>query len=832
MVVICDKPYSKDSEVKYTEYFNRFEHSLSDFQKYSIEAIVEGHHSLVTAHTGSGKSLPAEFAIQYFTEKGKKVIYTSPIKALSNQKYYDFIQKYPSISFGLITGDIKVNPDAQVLIMTTEILMNKLFQNEKHKPSLLDFEMDIQNDLASVIFDEIHYINDDSRGYVWEQTILMLPPHIQMVMLSATIDSPEKFAKWCERGVSDKHVYLSTNMVRVVPLIHYGYLLTNESVFKKIRDKTTQQMIREKTNTLIELKSENGKFIETGYHELKKIKDLFEQNQIFVKRSHLLNQLAKTLCEKEMLPAIAFVFSRKNVELCASEITVPLLEFDSKVPYIVRRECEQIVRKLPNYEEYLRLPEYNRLVDLLEKGVGIHHSGMIPILREIVELMISKKYIKLLFATESFAIGLNCPIRTAIFTNLSKYDGNQHRYLLPHEYNQASGRAGRRGIDTIGHVVHCNNLFNFPYVSEYRDILCGSPQTLVSKFHISFSVVLKLLQNGSTKLSEFVSFVGKSMFQGELCLLKEQQKLKIERMEKELSIKKESIQYIRTPIDVCDEYILLKNQVSMLHNKKRKEIERKITALEQQYKTIEKDSASTTSFIEFKNSLLKEGEILLGYDSYIKKNITDICGVLSCNGFIKTDMGQENHPLYELTKFGKIACGFLEVHPLVFTECFTKWGYLENFTPKQIVGLLSCFTDLKIKEDLRSCVPTTKDEYLKTHISQLKDIFDKYCDLENENGLKTGFDYHDCLVYDIIDMSQEWCDCSCETECKLFIQDSLAVKEISIGDFTKAILKISNITRELICVCENNDFVDLNYKLSQIDGMILKYIATTQSLYL
>ena len=201
MVRICRNQYQDDS--KYGCYFESYPYPLSDFQKYAIEAIVEGHHVLVTAHTGSGKTLPAEFAIEHFVKNGKRVIYTSPIKALSNQKYSEFSRKYPHISFGLMTGDIKINPDADVLIMTTEILMNALFlqtQNvdmKTERASALQFQIDINADLACVVFDEVHYINDADRGQTWEKTILMLPKQIQMVMLSATIDNPAKFATWC-----------------------------------------------------------------------------------------------------------------------------------------------------------------------------------------------------------------------------------------------------------------------------------------------------------------------------------------------------------------------------------------------------------------------------------------------------------------------------------------------------------------------------------------------------------------------------------------------------------------------------------------------------------
>ena len=463
MVKICCEKYPDNTE--YECFFNQYNFSLSDFQKYAIEAIVKGQHVLVTAHTGSGKTLPAEFALNWFVEKGKKLIYTSPIKALSNQKYSEFCRKYPHISFGLMTGDIKINPDADVLIMTTEILMNYLFIqtiNEEHVDNSLDFNIDIYNELGCVVFDEVHYINDADRGQTWEKTILMLPKHIQMIMLSATIDSPEKFAKWAERDDNSKEVYLATTHKRVVPLTHYGYLTINESAVKLIKDKQTEKEVRSNIHRLIKLQDDKGKFNDDGYDVLYKMGKLYNERSVYVKRKHVLNNLAMYLRDNDMLPAIAFVFSRKLVEICASEVTVSLLEDDSKVPYTVRKECEQIIRKLPNFKEYLELPEYETLVRLLEKGIGIHHSGMIPILREIVEIMISKKNIKLLFATESFAIGLDCPIKTAVFTNIVKFDGRSERLLLPHEYTQMAGRAGRRGIDTIGHVVHCNNLFHLP----------------------------------------------------------------------------------------------------------------------------------------------------------------------------------------------------------------------------------------------------------------------------------------------------------------------------------------------------------------------------------
>jgi superfamily II RNA helicase len=820
------------TETNYDEHFNLFTYTLSDFQKQSIQAIVDGNHSLVTAHTGSGKSLPAEFAIQFFTKQGKKVIYTSPIKALSNQKYYEFVNKYPHISFGIMTGDIKINPEAQVVIMTTEILMNSLFVGPI--PGL-----------ACVVFDEIHYINDAERGKVWEQSILMLPKDVQMVMLSGTIDSPEKFAAWCERGDSTRKVILSSTHSRIVPLVHYGYLCTTDSAIKRHKDKAIQKKIQDSTGKLIQLKSENGAFNEAGYKEIKATKELMSDDH--QKRQHVMNSLMLQLRDKDMLPAIAFVFSRKQAEVMAGEITVPLLEFDSKVAYTVRKECEQIVRKLPNYAEYLALPEYNRLVSLLEKGIGVHHSGMIPVLREIVEFMILKKYIKLLFATESFAIGLNCPIRSAIFSSLTKFDGSHMRYLLPHEYNQAASRCGRRGLDTIGHVIHCNNLFDMPTSNEYKEILCGKPQTLVSKFRISFPVVLNLMRNNKCEFSDFVDFVNKSMCKGEIAKTLVGEREYVEKLKTDIEVAERGLKGIQTPIETCNRYLYLKDFAPTVANKKRKDAEREIS----QILSDNRNCMLEADQVKKRNALVCEMESGQSYiehlETYIPRNVKTICDILVERGFIYAGAAAPRTPPADqdilsestvcggfqggaaplsFTTKGQIAAGIAEMHPLVASDCFQSWSQL---TPKQLVGLLSCFTDVKIDQDQKASVPITTDATLKRHINEVVNAFHLYEDLECARKTDPAYDYSNPVIYDMTDLMMEWCDFTDDVQCKVFIQDKLLC---SVGDFTKAILKISAIAKEFTAVCEQMGMVDFQHKLSHIDGMILKYVATSQSLYL
>lgn len=833
MVKLCNQPYPNNP--KYTNYFGLFPYPLSDFQKYAIEAIVEEQHVLITAHTGSGKTLPAEFALNFFHEKGKKVIYTSPIKALSNQKFYEFTNKYPHIQFGLMTGDIKTNPNADVLIMTTEILMNYLFNmssDETSSNDLLNFQININTELACVVFDEVHYINDEDRGHVWEQTILMLPPHIQMVMLSATIDAPERFAYWCETCKTPdpsslpKHVYLASTNHRVVPLTHYGYVASTEALFKTTKNKELEQKLRNTANKIIKIQTDKGQYLEEGYKEIQGLLEIMENKDLKMKRKFVLNNLATMMKTNEMLPAIMFVFSRKQVEICAKEITTSLLEDDSKVPYIVKRECDQIIRKLPNYNEYLNLPEYIELTKLLENGVGIHHSGMIPILREIVELMISKGYIKMLFATESFAIGLDCPIRTSVFMNLSKFDGSGERYLLPHEYTQMAGRAGRRGIDTIGYVVHCNNLFPLPSQFEYKNLLCGKPQTLTSKFNISYSMILNLLKRGiSAKFEEFAS---KSMIDHEIQKQTTNQNKLLNDLRKQIEQKQIHIQNMRTPIDICAKYLDGITNLPKLVNKKRKEKEREMKIIEDNHKYIRDDVASYKSFVNIQEQLAKENKVLVSSENYIKDQTQLILDVLLQKEFVT-----KIEDTYVLTHLGKIASNMAETHPLIMSELIVEWDYMASFSPYQIIGLLSCFCDVKVQEEKKNMEPKTKDEFLKYRIQEVMKKRDDYQDIEIERQIFSGSKYQQILNYDLIDSMITWAKtCNDEYTCKTFLQNTITIeKGISIGDFTRACLKISALTKELMLVGELLGQTEWTHKLSQIDGLVLKYISTTQSLY-
>jgi len=842
MVKVCASTYPKKDEIKYAEHFEKYSFPLSSFQKYALEAIVEGHHILVTAHTGSGKTLPAEFAIEHFVAKGKKVIYTSPIKALSNQKYYEFREKFPGISFGILTGDIKSNPEADVLIMTTEILQNTLYK-KKHKAtqmlsadgvqtnfaSLAMFDMDIDAELGAVVFDEVHYINDQDRGKVWEQTIMMLPLHIQMVMLSATLDAPEKFALWCEtRGLRNKveeseskTVYLTTTYERVVPLTHYSFITTTQGVFKAIKDKELEKQIREITNKPFVIQTAKGVFDEVHYHKMNKMLKLFESKNVFTKRSHVINQVCKYMVENEMLPAICFVLSRKQLEICAKEVTVPLLEFDSKVGYIARRECEQIIRRLPNYEEYLQLPEYNELVALLEKGIAIHHAGIMPVLREMVELLFAKGFVKLLFATETFAVGINMPTKTVVFTDINKFDGNGMRILHSHEFTQMAGRAGRRGIDTVGNVIHLNNLFKNMELTSYKTMMQGKPQKLVSKFKISYNLLLNLIDIGD---QDFLKFVQRSMIQEDIELELGAQYYKITEKEREIEMLDTSMQHLRTPQEVVQRYIYCVESRKTAVNKKRKELDREAQSIQENNKNVDSDVRTVAKYNEKCDELEKMRQSFHSTEQFLGSNVATILEFLEKDGFIT----KEEDSSYKLSVRGFIATHLREIHCLVFAKLLEE-NKFDILDAKQLIGIFSCFTNVTVADEQKSLAPAYTNRDLQEIMGRVASLYDYYQDFETLKQVNTGIDYE--MHYDLIDYTIAWAECESAPECKLVLQKLEKEKGVFLGEFVKAILKINNIASEMEKIAESIGNISLLSKLREIPSLTQKFVATNQSLY-
>ena len=772
-------------------------------------------------------------------EERKKVIYASPIKALSNQKLHDMREKYPDISIGLLTGDVKDNPEADVLIMTTEILRNTLFNKQIAETTgtqmPLSFDIDIENELGGVVFDEVHYINDEDRGSVWEQSILLLPPHIQLLMLSATIDSPENFADWIEKeknkqaiskNIPEKKMILAPTYKRVVPLTHYMWISAHQSVFKKVRNTEYSRPFKDFTNKLVPIKTPDGTFHLDNFNGVTKIKNYYWDNNVYVKRYYVLNGIVKYLKENDMLPAICFVFSRRHVELAAKEIQSCLFNDDETQPNTVEKECKKILMsKFPNYKEYLGLPEFNEIVSLLKKGVAIHHAGMLPVLREMIELLFDRGYVKLLFATETFSVGINMPTKTVLFSSLQKWDGTGKRDLLPHEYTQMAGRAGRRGLDKIGHVIHCNNLFDCGYAHEYKKILCGVPQTLVSKFKINYSVVLNVIASGAGDLTKVETFVKQSLISREI--EKESKSLAFSYSEKEnelLSLEK-NLSFSKTPIDTIKEYVELSNIVCNQSRKQKKKTMRQLDNLRQTYKTIEKEASVLQKIKDAKQEMGKIKTYEHNTQSYISTEVDVIANILQECGFIEKDDAEN----YILLEKGKVASQLQEVHTLACSDMLVECNYFDDMTPQEIASVLSMFTNIRVSDEKKCSVPINNVNIFNA-CSHVKRQIDYYCNIELKNRINSG---ENCdFNFDIMEAIMQWYDAPDENTCKHIVQSLSREKDIFIGDFIKAILKINNVVSEMEKIAEMNNNIPLLEKLRLIPTNTLKYVATNQSLYI
>jgi superfamily II RNA helicase len=794
MVFTCGNIYEKEIDT------SMFSFPLSPLQKYAIEGIMTDKHVLVCVPTGNGKTLPAEFAIQYFFNKGKKVIYTSPIKALSNQKYYDFKEKYPHIQFGLLTGDIKLNPNADVLIMTAEILQNSLYSYQKKDKSFSTFEMDYENDLACVIHDEVHSIGLQDRGYVWENIFMLLPPHVQNVMLSAPLDKPEQFAQWVEDITKCKEVYLISLKERAVPLFHYSFITCNEGFFKKLKDKVLEKEIREVINKPILLKENHSLFNEINYRKINKVLKIISQKCCFLKRHYVLNKLCKYLVENNMLPCACFILSRKQLEIAAREITVPLLEDDSKTPYVIKNKCEQLLReKLTNYDEFIELPEYISMISLLEKGIATHHSGTLPILKEIVEILFVQGFIKMLFCTETFSCGLNMPIKTTIFTDINKFDGSDFRLLYGYEYNQASGRAGRRGLDTKGNVIHLNNLFKSEVgVSEYRNMMAGNPQKLNSHYKISYHLLL----------SDLSFSIDKSLLQKEMN--KEKECYLFEQVEKEKERERicNSLQYLKTPLEEIKKYNYL-----LSLPKKKKEDMRMITSLKDKYYSIE-----------------EECKILIKYEN-INEDINHIQKSRELNeNFLYNKIKIIQKFLQEeidSTIKCELANCFKEVPCLIFSRLIYQ---LSSLSVVDIARVLSCYTSIHISSEEKRCSKRPNMESLNEIMDWIEMNSDKYLSFENKNGMETGESYE--IHYDLMEYVEKWINSKNVEECKYVLYLLLEEKDLFLGEFVKAMLKIIAICNELINACEIIKDYSLMEKIKILINKIQKYVVSNQSLYI
>ena len=455
-----------------------FPYTLDTFQVESIAHLDRGESVLVSAHTSAGKTTVAIYAIAMHLKAKRRVIYTAPIKALSNQKFRELSDQFDSV--GLMTGDTTVKPSADCLVMTTEILRSMLYRGTE-----------MLREVGCVIFDEVHYMRDEERGVVWEETIIMLPEKCQYVFLSATIPNGPQFAAW----VMAIHPGLKCHVVhtekRPVPLRHYVFPQNASGITRIVENNIFHKEAYTQAISVLNT-------VETG--------DKAEENALMTHaearethRSHTKSgfralcqqilQVMTHIIQNDLHPCIIFVFSRAECESLA--LSLAKKKFNTgQEERLVEKTYKHALEGLS--DEDRKLPAVQQFLPLLQHGVGIHHSGLLPVLKEVVELLFQAGLVKCLFSTETFSMGLNMPARTVVFSGLRKFDGINRRILTSGEYIQMSGRAGRRGLDQSGVVII---LMETPMESsQLKELVSGKADQLNSTFHLTYNMVLNLLR--------------------------------------------------------------------------------------------------------------------------------------------------------------------------------------------------------------------------------------------------------------------------------------------------------------------------------------------------
>ena len=404
---------------------------LDPFQEQACQALAEGNGVLVAAPTGAGKTIVGEFAIHLAIQEQQKVFYTTPIKALSNQKYLELVNRYGQERVGLLTGDTNQNGDAQIVVMTTEVLRNMIYANSSNLISL-----------GYVVMDEVHYLADRFRGAVWEEVILHLPKDVRIVSLSATVSNAEEFGAWLDEVRGNTKVIVSEH--RPVPLNQH-VLFGNEllELFDGTSNSVNPELTQKHNNKLRQNTSRPTRG-RRGYPGA-------PRNESVIPRISK-PEIVDILDEGDLLPAIFFIFSRAGCEAAVkacvhSSIRLTTTEEKQEIRRIAEEKCYNIA------DEDLNTLGYFEWLSALERGVAAHHAGMLPAFKEVVEELFLKKLVRVVFATETLSLGINMPARTVVLERLDKYNGEGRVQITPGEYTQYTGRAGRRGIDTQGHSV-------------------------------------------------------------------------------------------------------------------------------------------------------------------------------------------------------------------------------------------------------------------------------------------------------------------------------------------------------------------------------------------
>jgi len=786
------------------------------FQRFAIEAIEKGENVLVTAKTGSGKTFVGEYQIAKSLQRGGRVFYTTPIKSLSNQKYHDLKHMFPDATVGIMTGDIKFIPNADIIVMTTEILRNLLFKQGTHTESVGTTSLLSMDRVDAVIFDEVHYINDKDRGHVWEETLILLPPTVHLILLSATLSNPHIFAEWLA-NLKKHRLWLISTQWRAVPLEHAvisdGKPLTIYTPKEEFLADSYRAWLSERKGDL----TAKDKFAEKVKNERRAGTEGPISGKVHIKSfDHILHETLTWLQTHNGLPALAFVFSRAKCESLASR--VPHTFLDSSDSAAVAHIWDF---HLSRYKALLeKSPQMHKLRALALRGIAFHHSGLLPFLKEILEILFSKGYIKLLFATETFAVGINMPTKTVIFTSLQKFTDQSFRPLLSSEYIQMAGRAGRRGKDDKGLVLYIPDKDPLD-VFEVQSMLTGRASSFQSRMQFEYSFILKAL-NGSVPVN---TMLGDSYW---WALEEEEGRMMLKDIT-DLQAKQDVLQFSEEELSVCREKKALEELIANSHNAKRKQATREY----ENWKQYHKESIwgwVFQKFQEYDHFERKKRSLQESYASYQKKrdalSLMEVPEVLQRFRVLEEFQYVDRRgDTFALTDKGRLSSECNEGHSFLLTEYML---YLHDkisaspstFALNDVLVTLSIF----LGEAKDEVTHATTDAAATEHLRFIHEKAARGCALERANGITyNGF----------WDLNEEWIE---PMQAWLTGQYSLAeiahTYELFEGAVQKAVLKLAAILEELQAMATLHTSVDLLRFLEDGRKLILQDSILAESLYL
>jgi superfamily II RNA helicase len=813
-----------------------FNFPLDAFQQDACNAIRRGDNVLVCAKTGSGKTLVGEYQIHKSLSEGCRIFYTTPIKSLSNQKFHDLKHQFPEARVGILTGDIKFCPDAQIVVMTTEILRNLLYKAGTVTEHLgLTANLSLK-DLGAVIFDECHYMNDPDRGHVWEETMILLPQTIQMVLLSATLDHPEYLANWLTSIKISRPTQLIQADYRVIPLNHCvlfpsdksdpmtafrpeSLMLSATGVKEVFNDKTYDTWLRALRNapqaSTQAKASKQSATLATGVTAVTGATT--HQSLRPQSFQHTMNEVLEFLKLKQLLPALFFVLSRKNCERYASQVHTDFLD-----THEVASVRSIIGFHLSRHMSTLNImPQWTTLYSLLQRGIAYHHSGLIPQIKEIIELLFSRGLVRLLFCTETFAVGLNMPTKTTIFAGFQKYDEqrDQMRTLRTDEYLQMAGRAGRRGKDKEGWVIYLPDREPLT-TQEMRRMMTGGCQTLVSRMELGYDLILKtMLNNGNTDdiSSPILDILRKSYWYRLRLTAIENNKDVITRLES--SIKASGIDDLTEK--TLSERLAAEEAIRTTTNAARKDAQRRLETWKNKHVGPRWENA-WKAWKDVRGWRDEIAQLLI--ENQELGNLTDILRTrlnwLEKNGYIEQQINS-----FCLTKKGLMATECNESSPLILPEF-----YLSSLTaelraeivknPNILAVLLSVFLE-PINRDTPNMIPSSRmPQSIRTAATTL---FRQAGNLRDLDGTPNRS----------IELSADWMELFWGWLVDgLELNNLCAEYEIFEGNFARAVMKLGNILDEWLSLAMLTSDAEQIEAVAGLRPTLAKDFIIQDSLYL